>query len=190
MDISQKNQIILLEPVQRIAVTGLIQSSVLKSGLGDGAVEQSHLVRNFRSESANRGEGREGSGSSRGRVGKESVLNCNNTESNVFYFVVACFIKVIEIGNLVFHDGGDEILLFRQILTIIMVATNNNGGGNGREPLKEVNPHFNPRGSDTMLVMKEVACDNNEGFIQGREGSESLKEVLKDLDILFFSGTF
>jgi hypothetical protein len=190
MDISQKNQIILFEPIQRIAITGLIQGSILEPGLGDGAMEQSYLVRDFRSESANRREDREGSGSPRGGVGQKSVLNCNNTESNVFYFVVACFIKVIEIGDFIFHDGGDEILLFRQILAIVMVATNNNGGGNGGEPLKEVNPHFNPRGSDTVLVVKEIARDNNEGFVQGREGSESLKEVLKDLDILFFSGTF
>jgi hypothetical protein len=96
----------------------------------------------------------------------------------------------VEVGNIVLHNGGDQVLLFRQILAIIMVATNNNGGGNGGEPLKEVNPHFNPRGANAMLVVKEVACDNNEGFIQGREGAESLKEVLKDLDILVFSGTF
>jgi hypothetical protein len=71
-----------------------------------------------------------------------------------------------------------------------MVAANNNSGGNGGESLEEVDSHFNAGGSDTVLVMEEVACDNNEGFIQGGEGSESLEEVLKDLDILFFSGTF
>jgi hypothetical protein len=71
-----------------------------------------------------------------------------------------------------------------------MVTTNNNGGGNGGESLEEVDPHFNPRGSDTVLVVKDVACDNNEGFVQRGKGSESLEEVLKNLDILFFSGTF
>jgi len=96
----------------------------------------------------------------------------------------------VEVGNIVFHDGGNQVLLFRQILTIIMVATNNNGGGNGGEPLKEMDSHFNSRGSDTVLVVKDVAGDNNEGFIQGGEGSESLEEILKDLDIFFFSGTF
>jgi hypothetical protein len=71
-----------------------------------------------------------------------------------------------------------------------MVATNNNCGGNGGKSLEEVDSHFNSRGSDTVFVVKDITGDNNEGFIQGGKGSESLEEVLKDLDILFFSGTF
>jgi hypothetical protein len=96
----------------------------------------------------------------------------------------------MEIGNIVLHDGSYQILLFRQILAIIMIATNNNSGGNGRQTLEEMDPHFNPGGSNAVLVMKDVTCNNNEGFIQGGEGSESLEKVLKDLDVLFFSGTF
>jgi hypothetical protein len=190
VDITQKNQIILFEPVKRIAVTGLIESSVLESGLGDGAMEQGDPMRDFRGEFVNGWEGRESSGNARGRIGKESILDSYKTDPNVLYLIVARLIEVVEVGDIVFHDGGDQVLLFRQILTIIMVTTNNNGGGNGGEPLKEVNPHFNPRGSDAVLVVKDIAGDNNEGFIQGGKGSESLEEVLKDLDILFFSGTF
>jgi len=153
-------------------------------------MEQSNPMRDFRGEFVDGREGRESSGNTRGRIGKKGILNSHKTNANVLYLIVARLIKVMEIGDIILHDGSDQILLFRQILTIIMIATNNNGGGNGGEPLKEVNPHFNSRGSDTVFVMKDVTGDNNEGFIQGREGSESLKEVLKDLDILFFSGTF
>jgi hypothetical protein len=190
MDIPQQNQIILLEPVKRIAVPELMESSVLESGLGDGAMEQSYPMRDFRGEFVNGWEGRESSGSSRGGVGKKGILDSHKTDPNILYLIIACLIEVVKVGDIVFHDGGDQILFFRQILTIIMVATNNNSGGNGGEPLKEVDPHFNARGSDTVLVVKDITGDNNEGFIQGRKGSESLEEVLKDLDILFFSGTF
>jgi hypothetical protein len=190
MDIPQENQIILLEPVKRIAVTGLIECSVLESGLGDGPMEQGNPMRDFRGEFVDRREGRESSDNARGRVGKESILDGYNTNANVLYLVIACLIKVVKVGNIVLHDGGDQVLLFRQILAIIMIATNDNGGGNGGEALEEMDTHFNSRGSNAVLVMKEVASDNNEGFIQRGKGSESLEEVLKDLDILFFSGTF
>jgi len=190
MDISQKNQIILLEPVKRIAVTGLVQGSVLESGLGNGAMEQGNPMRDFRGEFVDGREGRESSNNARGGIGEEGILDGYNTNANVLYFIVACLVEVIKVGNIVLHDGGDQVLLFRQILTIIMVTTNNNGGGNGGEPLKEVDPHFNSRGSDAMFVMEDIAGDNNEGFIQERKRSESLEEVLKDLDILFFPRTF
>jgi len=96
----------------------------------------------------------------------------------------------VKVRDIVFHNGCNQILLFRQILAIIMVTANNNGGGNGGEALEEVNPHFNSRGSNAVFVVKDITRDNNEGFIQGGKDSESLEEVLKDLDILFFSGTF
>jgi hypothetical protein len=190
MDIPQENQIILLEPVKRIAITGLIECSVLESGLGNGAMEQGNPMRDFRGEFVDRREGRESSDNARGGVGEEGILDSHNANPDVLYLIITSLIEVVKVGNIVLHDGGDQVLLFRQILAIIMIATNDNSGGNGGEALKEVDPHFNSRGSNAVLVMKEVASDNNEGFIQGGEGSESLKEVLKDLNILFFSGTF
>jgi hypothetical protein len=190
MDIPQENQIILLEPIQRIAITRLVQCSVLESGLCDRAVEQSDPMRDFKGEFVDRREGRESSNNARGGVGEESILDSYDANSNVLYLIIASLIEVVEVGNIVFHDGGDQVLLFRQILAIIMVATNNNGGGNGGESLEEVNPHFNPRGSNAVFVVKDITRDNNEGFIQRGKGSESLEEILKDLDVFFFSGTF
>jgi hypothetical protein len=190
MDIPQENQIILLEPVQRIAVTGLIQGSVLESSLGDGAMEQSDPMRDFKGEFVDRREGRESSDNARGGVGEEGILDSHNANPDVLYLIITSLIEVVEVGNIVLHDSGDQVLLFRQILAIIMIATNDNGGGNGGESLKEMDSHFNPRGSNTVLVVKDVAGDNNERFIQRGKGPESLKEVLKDLDVLFFPGTF
>jgi hypothetical protein len=46
-----------------------------------------------------------------------------------------------------------------------MVAANNNGGSNGGEALEEMNCHLNARGANAMLVVNEVAGDNNKGFI-------------------------
>jgi hypothetical protein len=161
VDISQKNQIILLEPVQRIAITGFVQGSVLESGLGNGAMEQSNPMRDFRGEFVDGREGRESSGNTRGRIGKKGILNSHKTNANVLYLIVARLIKVMEIGDIILHDGCDQVLLFRQVLAIIMVAPNDNGGGNGRQTLEEMDCHFNARGSNTVLVMEEIACDNN-----------------------------
>jgi len=190
MNIPQQNQIILFEPVQRIAVAGLIESSVLKSGLGDGAMEQGDPMRDFKGEFVDRREGRESSDNARGGVGEEGILDGYDANPNILYLIITSLIEVVEVGNIVLHDGGDQVLLFRQILAIIMIATNDNGGGNGGKALEEMDSHFNPRGTNTVLVMKDVAGDNNESFIQRGKGSESLEEVLKDLDILFFSRTF
>ena len=95
----------------------------------------------------------------------------------------------MEVWDVVLYDGRDEVLFIRHVLAIVVVAANDDGGGNLRQPLKEVDREVDARRTQNVLVMKDVARDDNDGRIvlDLLERAEQGKEVLERTQILVFT---
>ena len=73
-----------------------------------------------------------------------------------------------------------------------MVPSNNHGSREGRQTLEEVMGDFVARGIQDILMMEDVARDNDEGglCLDGGMGTECVKEGIEDGLIFVFSRPF
>ena len=74
----------------------------------------------------------------------EGVLDGKNAESNVFYFIDACFIEIVEVGNIIGYDGANKVFFIGTMLRVVVIATDNDCCGEFREAFHKVNTEFNP----------------------------------------------
>ena len=103
-----------------------------------------------------------------------------------------CLVQIGDIGIVVLHDGADEVLLVRKILTIVMVPPDNDGLGQVGQALEEVMGDFIARGVQDVLMMEDVSRNNDETrfCLNGNMGTEFVKEGIKHTSIFIFTTPF
>jgi len=101
MDIAQKHQIVLIEPLKRVAVRRVIQSPVLEPGSCNGAMKECDPMRDVFGKVLDGRKLRQLLGDPRGRVGQQCILNGHQADPNVLDLVAARLVEVVEIGDIV-----------------------------------------------------------------------------------------
>ena len=138
VNVPQQDQVVPLKLRQRQRVPIDMDVARLETGLGHLPVVQRHPVRHILREALHRRHGWQNVLGARRRPFQKGVLNGQDAKADIFDFVGVRLIEIVEVLNVVGHQGPNHVLFVRKFLTIVVVAPNHDGGGQGREAPQKV----------------------------------------------------